>query len=52
MMKIVYIVYSITSMGGLERVLCNLCNYWVDNCNVTIQIYSLTTTPEQIPFLI
>lgn len=49
-MKIVYIVYNIASMGGLERVLCNLCNYWVTYCDVSIQIYSLTTTKGQETF--
>ena len=40
-MKIIFLTTDITQVGGVERVLCKLCNFMVKEYNYNIKIVSL-----------
>ena len=47
--NITWIVNNITQVGGIERVVCNISNYFQDN-NYRVKIVSLNTTDGKAYF--
>ena len=47
--RITWIINDATQVGGIERVICNLSNYFIDN-NYKVKIISLNTTSGKAYF--